>query len=139
MSDASVDYGRGGTVVTTEVVVNDLTLEGARELGSLIPLALFGLGLALSEPSFSGFARHAACARARSDRETLTCEPGLEDTTNDLQGAGLENTTLDGFAPPDTDVDNALKSNRKPVGRLLVERLWIKTQGRFGRTGIERE
>jgi len=36
LSDIRVDYGRGRMVVTTEVVISDLTLEG-----SLIPLALF--------------------------------------------------------------------------------------------------
>ena len=138
MSDVSVDYSRGGTVIATEVVVDDLTLEGTRELGSLISLALFGLGLTSSEPLFSGFAGHTACARAGSDRETLTCEPGLEDTTDDLQSTGLDNTAPDGFAPPDADVDNALKSERKPVGGLFVERLWIKTWGWFGWMGIGR-
>ena len=71
MSDVSVDCGGGGTIIATEVVVDDLALEGARQLDSLISLALFGLGLTSSESLFSDFARHAACARARPDGETL--------------------------------------------------------------------
>ena len=30
LGDVSVDYSRGGTVVAREVIVDDLTLEGAR-------------------------------------------------------------------------------------------------------------
>jgi len=122
-------------VVTTEVVVDNQMLEGVKELGSLIPLALFGLGLVLSKPLFSGFARHAACTRARSDCKAVTCEPGLEDATDDLQSVGLDNTTPDEFAPPATGVDDALKGEGKLVGGLLVGRLWIKTRSRFGWMG----
>ena len=138
LSDVSVDYGRGGTVVATEVIVDDLALEGTGELGSLIPLALFGLCLASSEPLFSGLTRHTTCTRARSDGETLAREPGLEDTADDVQGTGLDNTTPDGFAPPNADVDDALESERETVGGLLVERLWVETRGWFGRMRVWR-
>lgn len=133
LNDVSIDCSLGGTVVATEVIIDDLTLKGTRQLGSLIPLALFGLGLTSGEPLFSGFARHATRARAGPDGETLACEPGLEDTADDIQGAGLDDTAPDRFAPPDTDVDDALEGERETVGGLLVKRLWIETRGWFGR------
>ena len=87
---------------------------------------------------FSGLAWHTACARAWSDGETLACEPGLKDTADDVQGAGLDDTAPDRFTAPDADVDDALEGERETVGGLLVKRLWIETRGWFGGMGIWR-
>ena len=53
--------------------------------------------------------------------------PDLEDTTDHIQSAGLDNTAPDRFASPNTDVDDALKSERETIGSLFVERFWIQT------------
>jgi len=71
---------------------------------------------------FSGFAGHTACARARSDGKTFTCKPGLEDTADDVQSAGLDSAAPDRLASPNADVDDALKSERETTCGLLVER-----------------
>ena len=75
----------------------------------------------LGESLFSGFARHTACTRVRSNGKTLTCKPGLEDTVGEIQSAGLDSAAPDRLASPNTDVDNALKSERETTCGLLVE------------------
>lgn len=120
LSDVGVDC-RGGTVVAAKVIVDDLTLKGARELGSLIPLALFCLSLTSCEPLLSGFARHATCTGAGTDGETFACEPGFKYTTDDLQSPGLNNTTTDWFTSANANVDDALEGERETIGGLFVE------------------
>jgi hypothetical protein len=138
LGDVSVDYRRSGTVIAREVVVDDLTLKGTRQLCGLIPLALLGLGLTSCEPLFSGFTRDTTCTGAGADGETLACEPGLEDTADDVQSTGLNHTTPDRFAAPDSNVDDALESERETVGSLLIERFWVETWGWIGGMGIGR-
>ena len=104
----------------------------------MIPLALLGLGLTPGESLLSGFARDTTGTGTRTDGETFACEPGLEDTADNVQGAGLDDTAPDGFAPPYANVDDALESERETVGGLFVERFWIETRGWFGRMGIGR-
>lgn len=93
---------------------------------------LFSLGLASGGSLFSGFARHIVCARAMPNGETLICDPGLEDTAGGVQSVGSDNAAPDMFAFPETDVEDALESEREMIRGLHVEGLWIEPQGWFG-------
>ena len=72
--------------------------------------------------------RQATCSGARADGKTFACESSLKDAANNIQGTSLNNTTLNGFAAPDTNVYDTLESKREMVGSLLIKRFWMEAQ-----------
>lgn len=59
-NDAGISCDGDGTGMTTKIVIGNLVLVSVGEPSNLIPPTLIVLGLALREPLFSDFMRHAA-------------------------------------------------------------------------------
>ena len=103
-------HGGGGT---------NLALQGTSEFlglhGLHLPLAQLGNGNPPRLTLLPRLPRHATCARAGSDRESLTCKPRLEDTAHDIEGARLNHARTDGFGSSHAYIDDALEGKAESV------------------------
>ena len=89
----------------------------------LFPLPHLRLCLPPGYPLLTSLARHAICSDAGTDCETLARQPRLKNASDHLERPSLDNTTSDGLAAADADVDDALECEGEAVCRMLVVRL----------------
>jgi hypothetical protein len=97
------------TLYAADMLDCDLPLQRSRQLGGLFHLPLFRLRPPPCQPLLAGLPGHTSGTGARADSEALVCQPSLQDTTDNIECAGLDHPAPDVLTSAYADVDHALE------------------------------
>ena len=108
-----------------------LTLKGPLQFGCLFPLSLLQLGQSPQLPLFPRLPRHPRRTRTRPNCKPLVRQPRFQNTPDHIQCARLRHPAPDRLTPPNPDIHNTLKRQRKSIRGVFVERRRVQCGGQF--------